>query len=187
MIYLIQKVAEKADGTKIETYAVTNFAEISEEKSSSIDNENNLNITNLSVNTQNDNSNNVFKVADGDKRFQQWDSTIGVLGYSRIYINITYDPLGNMYRLESANGGWEIHDDSYWLSNMQVTMGQKGWHDGIGYISSQAKDFTVSYWKVYPPSSRLPVVIDGAPGQGVGVAGSNNTQIQHFMDFPDGR
>ncbi|WP_028402018.1 hypothetical protein [Ectobacillus panaciterrae] len=115
---------ENPDGTKIETYAITNFASAYETDTDGVlasTNNSGLNVTNLS------NTNSSLAVRPmADKYDEQWDPTYGVKAYSRVYVTKTTDSRGTWLDLSSVNGGWLIDDSSYYLTNMRVRLVQIG-------------------------------------------------------------
>jgi hypothetical protein len=116
---------EKPDGQKIEKYAITYFT-VAKEKNNTEEELQPTNESNLNVITLSNNNSNINFQKTGSKYDYQWDPTGGVKAYSTIYVNKTTDSQGTWLDLQSVTGGWEIHDNTYYLTNMRVRLAQIG-------------------------------------------------------------
>ncbi|MEJ8543955.1 hypothetical protein [Brevibacillus borstelensis] len=97
--------------------------------------------------------------SDSSKYDSDWDKTMGVKGYSTIYVDKVYDSRGYLhYKLVSAEGAWEISDTQYSLSNRKVTLGASGF-SYFGSTVGQKKDFkpTSNDFNYSAPTTWLPI------------------------------
>lgn len=88
-----------------------------------------------------------------------WDRTIGVKAYSTIYWNYYYNPQGVKYfKLEHADGGWQIYDNRLSLTNKTVLFGMSG-SPMSGSSWGQSKYYypTSTTYSYSAPSSFIPI------------------------------
>ncbi|MGG4263742.1 hypothetical protein [Peribacillus simplex] len=123
---LLEKV-EYPDGTEVENYVITSFvtptqSDIEDGSNSDLTNGSDLNVTKLSSTNS---SNNVQLMSD--KYDEEWDRTIGVKAYSRIYVTVSKDSKGRKWLdLSRSKGGWKVTDNNYTLHNQRVRLNQTG-------------------------------------------------------------
>ncbi|MFJ7512547.1 hypothetical protein ACIQW7_24320 [Peribacillus simplex] len=168
---LLEKL-ENPDGTEVENYVITSFvtpteSDIEDGSDSDLTNGSDLNVTKLS-NTNS--SNNVQLMAD--RYDDEWDRTIGVKAYSRIYVTVSTDSKGRKWwDLSRSKGGWKVTQDNYSLSNQRVRLNQTG--VGVSGAVNKKKDYYPK-GKTFdiPAESSWPKVSASTSGAGAAVIGS---------------
>lgn len=165
---LLEKL-ENPDGTEVENYVITSFvtpteSDIEDGSDSDLTNGTDLNVTKLSST----NSSNNVQPMYAEKYEEDWDRTIGVKAYSRLYISITKDSKGRKWwDLYRVKGGWKVTQDNYSLSNQRVRLNQTG--VGVNGGVDKKKDY-------YPKGKTFDIYAEkswpkvSAAGSGAGAA-----------------